>query len=429
MVRDPRLSTLFGRYVYGDYCEGELRSFSAEVGRPAADDRPLGPAGPVAELVRRGRRRACVRDLVGGPGLPAGSRRIRRLMGGRGGRRLAVAASGARYPESRMAGSLTSGLGRVLPAIVAAAVALTAASPATAGTGLDLRRVGGFDAPVFVEDAPGKRKLLFVVEQRGTIAVVRQRPQAHKAVPRHPRPGPDLIRGGPALDRLRSGLRSATGASSSTTSNRESNIQVDSFKRKPNSPTRADPRSRRTLIVIPHPGQTNHNGGQLQFGDDGLLYIGTGDGGGAGDPDENAQNPDSLLGKLLRIDPRRKRGYEIARFEPVRPRPRRRRGLRARAPQPVQVLLRRPGRRPCDRRRRPERVGGNRFRIGRRRPRRELRLGQPRGQPFLRGPGHRAAELSRADPRILGRNSGDRRATSSATRDWVAPRAARSTPI
>ena len=209
-----------------------------------------------------------------------------------------------------MAGSLTSGLGGVLPAIVTAAVALTAASPATAGTGLDLRRVGGFDAPVFIEDAPQRRKLLFVVEQRGTIAVVRQGHKLTKPfldirdlVQTSSEEGLLSIAFDPDYARNRRFFVYYT--------NRESNIQVDSFKRKRNSPTRADPRSRRTLIVIPHPGQTNHNGGQLQFDDDGLLYIGTGDGGGAGDPDENAQNPDSLLGKLLRIDPRRKRGYEI----------------------------------------------------------------------------------------------------------------------
>ncbi len=48
----------------------------------------------------------------------------------------------------------------------------------------------------------------------------------------------------------------------------------------------------------------NHNGGQLQFGPDGYLYLSTGDGGGAGDPDENGQDIESLLGKLLRIEPR-----------------------------------------------------------------------------------------------------------------------------
>ncbi len=59
----------------------------------------------------------------------------------------------------------------------------------------------------------------------------------------------------------------------------------------------------RVLLVIEHSAYSNHNGGSLAFGpDDGYLYIGTGDGGGAGDPDNNAQNKNSLLGKLLRID-------------------------------------------------------------------------------------------------------------------------------
>ena len=306
-----------------------------------------------------------------------------------------------------MAGSLTSGLGRVLPAIVAAAVALTAASPATAGTGLELRRVGSFDAPVFVEDAPQKRKLLFVVEQPGTIAVMRN--------------GRKLAQ--PFLDiRDRVQLSSEEGLLSIAFDpeyqrnrrffvyyvNRESNIQVDSFKRKRGSPTRADPRSRRTLIVIPHPGQTNHNGGQLQFGDDDMLYIGTGDGGGAGDPSDNAQNPESLLGKLLRIDPRRKRGYETPESNPFVGGPG--------ADEVYALGLRNPFRFSFD-------SGGGGLAIGdvgqnaweeidflsrRQRTRRELRLGQPRGQPLLRGPWHRAAGLSRADPRVRRRLRGDR---------------------
>lgn len=67
-------------------------------------------------------------------------------------------------------------------------------------------------------------------------------------------------------------------------------------------PNRADPASRRILLTIPHADHANHNGGQLAFGPDGYLYAGTGDGGGGGDPGENAQDPTSLLGKLLRID-------------------------------------------------------------------------------------------------------------------------------
>ncbi|MFN8533578.1 MAG: PQQ-dependent sugar dehydrogenase [Dehalococcoidia bacterium] len=66
-------------------------------------------------------------------------------------------------------------------------------------------------------------------------------------------------------------------------------------------PARADPASGRILLAIDDFAQ-NHNGGNLVFGPDGFLYIGTGDGGGGGDPQRTAQNLGSLLGKLLRID-------------------------------------------------------------------------------------------------------------------------------
>jgi glucose/arabinose dehydrogenase len=66
-------------------------------------------------------------------------------------------------------------------------------------------------------------------------------------------------------------------------------------------PNVADPASEVVLLNVAQPF-ANHNGGQLAFGPDGLLYIGLGDGGSAGDPRNNAQSLDTLLGKLLRID-------------------------------------------------------------------------------------------------------------------------------
>lgn len=67
------------------------------------------------------------------------------------------------------------------------------------------------------------------------------------------------------------------------------------------NPDMADPETEEVLLKVDQPF-SNHNGGQLAFGPDGYLYIGMGDGGSGGDPFNNAQNPSSLLGKILRID-------------------------------------------------------------------------------------------------------------------------------
>ena len=64
----------------------------------------------------------------------------------------------------------------------------------------------------------------------------------------------------------------------------------------PNSSTTYD-----TVLSIPHADNSNHNGGWIGFGPDGLVYVGVGDGGGAGDPNNNAQNTNSRLGKILRF--------------------------------------------------------------------------------------------------------------------------------
>lgn len=171
---------------------------------------------------------------------------------------------------------------------------------ARSGGSLGLKQVGRFDQPVYVSGAPGYPKLLFVVEQPGRVMVLNK--------------GRKLAK--PFLD-LRDavgyggerGLLSIAFPADYARSKRfyvyytdnAGNIRVDEFKG--GTPVRARPASQRKVIEIAHPVNSNHNGGQMQFFD-GLLYFGTGDGGSAGDPPNNAQNREQLLGKLLRIDPR-----------------------------------------------------------------------------------------------------------------------------
>jgi glucose/arabinose dehydrogenase len=165
--------------------------------------------------------------------------------------------------------------------------------------GVGLQQVGSFDSPVYVTGAPGFPKLLFVVEQPGRVQVLNGGRPAGTFLDLRSEVGYGGERGllslafppdYPQSKRLYVYYTDKAG-----------NIRVDEFKRR--SATRADAGSQRQVISIPHPVNTNHNGGQLQFFDD-LLYFGTGDGGAGGDPPNNAQNEDVLLGKLLRIDPR-----------------------------------------------------------------------------------------------------------------------------
>jgi glucose/arabinose dehydrogenase len=191
------------------------------------------------------------------------------------------------------------------------ALALAAAFPAAAAAkpklgngkgGVELRKLGEFDMPVHLDNAPGSGKLLFVVEQPGTIRVARGRNTLD---------APFLDIGDRVQCCGEEGLLSVAFPPDYESSGRfyvyytvsggDIN-RVSEFRR--TSATTADPGSERTVIEFSHPDFSNHNGGQLQFGPDGHLYIATGDGGSGGDPGENAQNPNSPLGKLLRIDPR-----------------------------------------------------------------------------------------------------------------------------
>lgn len=79
-------------------------------------------------------------------------------------------------------------------------------------------------------------------------------------------------------------------------------INIDEYLSSLVNPDVADITTRRSVLVIDHPSSIVHFGGQLQFGPDGLLYIGVGDGGPQGDPKRQGQSKKTFLGKILRID-------------------------------------------------------------------------------------------------------------------------------
>lgn len=87
----------------------------------------------------------------------------------------------------------------------------------------------------------------------------------------------------------------------------KSTTVIAEYQQNETNPYQADPSSSRPLIEFEQP-YSNHNGGELAFGPDGYLYIGTGDGGSSGDPQGNGQNLQSWLGKILRIDVDRTQG-------------------------------------------------------------------------------------------------------------------------
>jgi glucose/arabinose dehydrogenase len=214
--------------------------------------------------------------------------------------------------------------GPVLALLLAAGLLAALPAPAAAqrGAGVRLVRVGAFDAPLYVAAAPGDRRRLYVVEQGGRVRVVR---------------GGRVLRE-PFLDVSREvtaggeqGLLSIafppdhqrTGRFYVYFTDRDAQQRVVEYRR--TSADRADASSARIVMRMGDP-EPNHNGGNLQFGPDGFLYIGTGDGGGADDrhgPRGNAQDLGSLLGKILRIDPRPASGapYRVPSSNPFAGRP------------------------------------------------------------------------------------------------------------
>ncbi len=195
----------------------------------------------------------------------------------------------------------------------AAPVAVDAAARAA---GLRLVRVGVFHQPTYVTGAPGDSQRLFVVEKAGVIVVLvggRARPRPFLDISRLVNSSAKeqgLLSMAFAPDYAQSGLFYVD------YTDRANNVRVVQYRRSMRDANRADPGSARRVLTIDHHLHANHNGGQLQFGPDGDLYIGVGDGGSENDPMNNGQNTDVLLGKLLRIRPGPGGGYSIPNGNP-----------------------------------------------------------------------------------------------------------------
>jgi glucose/arabinose dehydrogenase len=179
-----------------------------------------------------------------------------------------------------------------------------AAGRAAQSRGVRLVKVGDFDAPLYVTAPPGDRRRIFVVEQAGRIMVVRGGKtlgQPFLDIRSEVTSGGEqgLLSLAFAPDYARSGLFYVYYTEKSGTQS------IWEYHRA--TADTANPGSARLVLRMQDP-EPNHNGGLMIFGSDRLMYVGTGDGGGGNDQHGargNAQSLDSLLGKILRIDPRR----------------------------------------------------------------------------------------------------------------------------
>ena len=194
-------------------------------------------------------------------------------------------------------GFATWGSGRgVAQTATARALAASPALPA-----LKLKLVaGGFDNPLYVVSPPGDRRRLFVVEKTGRIRIIKDGAVL---------PGSFLDLHTQVSSGSEQGLLSLAFDPHYATNRRfyvdftnlAGDTRIVRCTASTTNPDRASSSSRRVLLAV-HQPFANHNGGQLQFGPDGLLYIGMGDGGSGGDPLGNGQNSHSLLGKILRMN-------------------------------------------------------------------------------------------------------------------------------
>jgi hypothetical protein len=168
------------------------------------------------------------------------------------------------------------------------------------GSNLVTTSIGSFDQPLAVTAPTGQTDRLFVVQKTG-IVKLRTGTQVSDFI--------DLSSLITTADGEQGLLAFALAPDYATSgrvfayyTNKSNDLQLDEFRRSATGPDRSDLATRRPILTIQHDQAQNHNGGQLLFGRDGMLYLSTGDGGTQNDPEGDAQSLASLLGKIIRID-------------------------------------------------------------------------------------------------------------------------------
>jgi glucose/arabinose dehydrogenase len=197
-----------------------------------------------------------------------------------------------------------------------AALGALAAGPAvSAGKGdFHLRLLGTFDTPDYVAQPPGNTHLVYVVQKNGVIQVIKDG---------QTQPTPLLDISSQVETTGDDGMASMAFDPGYAKNRRfyvdyvqlGGNIEIEAFTASADGLT-ADPLSGKQVILIRHPDTGEHNGGQLAFGPDHHLYISVGDGGCCHDPFDQAYKLNTLLGKILRIDPKAGGGYTVPKSNP-----------------------------------------------------------------------------------------------------------------
>ncbi len=161
--------------------------------------------------------------------------------------------------------------------------------------------LSGLSSPVFVTNAHDGSNRLFIVEQAGQVRV--RQPGSSTTTVFLDITASVLSGGERGLLGLAFHPQYATNRRFFVYYTRQTDgaIVIAEYHTSAGDPNVADT-TETPILSIPHPGQSNHNGGMLAFGPDAFLYIGTGDGGSSNDPPNNGQNINALLGKILRID-------------------------------------------------------------------------------------------------------------------------------